>query len=100
MKAYKLMRLRKNGTLGSLFIDRRAIRPIGEWLTAEDHETSGYAYRPGWHCLFKPVAPHLTKDGRAWCEVEVEQYETFKRSEEQGGWWILAQRMKINKVKE
>ena len=30
-----------------------------------------------------------------WCEVEVEDYETYERPESQGGTWILAQQMKV-----
>ena len=98
MMAYKLMRLRKNGTLGSLFIDRKAIRPIGEWMDAIDVPTKGYARRYGWHCTLTPVAPHLSKKDRIWCEVEVEDYEFFERPKNQGGRWVLAKRMKINKI--
>ena len=95
MKAYKLVRLRKDGTLGSLFINRKAIIPIGVWLEAEDHPTKGYAHRMGWHCTFKPVAPHLSEKGRVWIEVEVEDYKVYKRPINQGGEWILANRMKV-----
>ena len=98
MKAYKLMRLRKDGTLGSLFIDRGAIRPLGEWLEAGDHLTKGYAHRPGWHCTFEPYAPHLSKKGRVWCEVEVEDFVVHVKPESQGGVWILAKRMKVIEV--
>ena len=95
MKAYKLMRLRKDGTLGSLFIDKKTVRLLGEWMVAEDHVTKGYAHRPGWHCTFKPFAPHLNKRGRVWCEVEVDDFAILARPESQGGKWLLAQRMKI-----
>lgn len=98
MKAYKLMRMRKDGTLGSLFINKKAVIPLGVWLEAEDHPTKGYAHRPGWHCTFKPEAPHLTMRGRLWVEVEVEDYEVFERPINQGGKWILAKRMKAVKV--
>ena len=95
MKAFKLMRLRKNGTLGSLFINRKAIIPVGVWLAAESHETKGYAYRPGWHTMFFPDAPHLSKKGRIWVEVEIKNFKVFQRPECQGGFWALAQEMKI-----
>ena len=52
--AYKLFRVRKDGTLGPLFINRRQVVPIGEWLTAEEHRTKGFAFRPGWHCTARP----------------------------------------------
>lgn len=95
MKAYKLMRLRKDGTLGPLFINSRQVVPVGEWLPAEQHETKGFAYRPGWHCCFKPVAPHLSEKGRVWVEVEVEGCTTYARPESQGGAWVLAERLRV-----
>ena len=98
MKAYKLMRLRKNGTLGSLFINKRDVIPIDVWLEAEDHPTKGYAHRPGWHCTFKPVAPHLSLKNRVWVEVEVEDFEVFERPINQGGRWILAKQMKVVRI--
>ena len=95
MLAYKLLRERKDGTLGPLFINQRQRIPIGEWLTAEAHPTKGYAFRPGWHCLFSPVAPHLSERGRKWYRVLIEDYETFTRPECQGGKWALAKRMMV-----
>lgn len=98
MVAYKLMKLRKNGTLGSLFINRKEVYPIGEWLQAENYPTKGFAERFGWHCTFKPIAPHLSTKGRVWVEVEVENFKEYNRPESQGGTWILADKMKINKI--
>ncbi len=98
MKAYKLLRLRKDGTLGPLFINRRLRIPIGETLRAESHRTPGYAFRPGWHCTSSPHAPHLSNKGRVWCEVEIFDYKLFQRPRSQGGLWYIAQRMKITKI--
>ena len=103
MKAYKLMRLRKDGTLGSLFINRKVVIPIGEWLEAEDHPTNGFAHRFGWHCTFEMKAPHLKEqlsngERRVWVECEVEDYRTYDRPESQGGQWILADKMKVIKI--
>lgn len=100
MKAYKLLRLAKDGTLHPLFINRKQETKIGEWMKAECHPTKGFAVRQGWHCCFKPIAPHLKtklKSGevRVWCEVEVEDWESYDRPESQGGSWILAQRMRV-----
>jgi hypothetical protein len=95
MKAYKLFRKRQDGSLGPLFINRPQRVPIGKWLPAEDHPTKGYAHRPGWHACTTPIAPHLSEEGRVWCEVEVQNIETFIRPEHQGGTWLLAQRMKV-----
>ncbi len=98
MKCYKLVRQRKDGSLGSLFINKRMTLPIGEWLDAEEHPTSGYAFRPGWHCTFKPHAPHLSNKGRIWVECEVDDYEVYERPVSQGGQWILAKKMRISKA--
>ena len=101
MKAYKLLRQRKDGSLGPLFINRRQRIPIGEWLQAEDHPTKGYAHRPGWHTAAEPVAPHLSTKNRIWMEVEIDDYHSFKRPAHQGGEWLIANRMKvIGPVKE
>lgn len=96
--AYKLVHLRKNGTLGPLFINRRQILPIMEWMEAEDHPTPGYAHRPGWHVIEKPNAPHLSMKGRVWVLVEVKDYVDLKRPESQGGVWWLAKWMRIIRV--
>ena len=95
MKAYKLFRLRKNGTLGPLFINCRQVIPIGQWLDAECHPTKGYALRPGWHASHAPEAPHLSMKGRVWMEVEIEDFQPFQRPQHQGGMWFIAQRMKV-----
>jgi hypothetical protein len=101
--AYKLLRRRKDGTLGPLFINASQRIPLGEWLEAEEHPTKGFAFRPGWHCTMKPVAPHLKmnpKGGmqRVWCKVLVWDVEKFQRPESQGGTWVLAKQMKVLEV--
>lgn len=99
MKAYKLLRQRKDGSLGPLFINARQRIPIGKWLKAETHHRrNGFAYRPGWHCTFEPHAPHLSTKGRVWCEVEILDFATYKRPESQGGKWGLAKKMKVKKI--
>ncbi len=103
MIAYKLFKIRRNGTLGPLFINARQVVPVGEWLEAEQHPTKGFAFRPGWHCTVAPVAPHLSlrpKSGprRVWAKVEVEEYRKFERPESQGGTWLLAERMRVLEV--
>jgi len=93
--AYKLLKKRKNGTLGPLFINRRQVIPIGKWLQAENHPTKGYAVRPGWHTASKPEAPHLSMKGRVWAKVEIEDYEKLIRPQSQGGVWWLSKQIKI-----
>lgn len=98
MKAYKLIRKLKDGSLSPLFINKKSRIPIGKWLDAESHPTKGFAYRKGWHCCLKPHAPHLSLKDRVWVEVEIDDYEYYQRPESQGGTWVLAQKMKITRV--
>lgn len=102
-EAFKLMKIRRDGSLGPLFINARQHVPVGEWLEAEDHPTKGFAHRPGWHCTLEPIAPHLTltpKNGcrRVWARVMVKDIELYDRPESQGGTWCLAQQMKVIEV--
>lgn len=98
MECYKLMRLRKDGTLGSLFINPRAVLPLHEWLVAESFPTKGYALRPGWHVMRTPVAPHLSMKGRIWVRVIVIANELHRCPASQRGEWILSQYMRILEV--
>lgn len=98
MKAYKLMRLMKNGELAPLFINKKSRIPLNTWLNAESHPTKGFAYRKGWHCTLKPIAPHLSEKDRIWVEVEIEDYVFFERPKTQGGRWVLAQKMFIKRI--
>jgi len=98
MIAYKLLSIRKDKSLGPLFINKRQRIPIGVWLQAENHPTSGYALRPGWHCTKTPSAPHLSQRGRVWCKVLVENFKEFVRPAAQGGSWLLAERMKVLEI--
>lgn len=98
MIAYKLFRQRRDGSLGPLFINRSQVVPMGVWLTAEEHPTPGYAYRPGWHATLRPEAPHLSTKGRVWAKVELHGTTTYDRPESQGGTWILAACMRVLEV--
>lgn len=98
MKGYKLFRLMKDGSLAPLFINKKQRITPGQWLPAEDHPTKGFAHRPGWHCCLKPEAPHLSKKGRVWCEVEFEDFTLHDRPECQGGQWVLANRLKVTRI--
>ena len=96
MLAYKLCRKRKDGTLGPLFINRKQVLPVGKWLEAEEHKTKGYAFRPGWHTLALPVAPHLKKSSeRVWVKVRIKDWKEFERPFNQGGKWFLAKKMMV-----
>lgn len=105
MKAYKLVRQLKNGDLVPLFINKKEPFKLGEWMSANYYPTQGFAPRLGFHCCVQPIAPHLKeilKSGqkRVWVEVEVQEFSYYNRPESQGGKWILAKRMKVNKIME
>lgn len=102
MKAYKLVRLLKNGEMSPLFINKKLRFVEGEEYQAGFFPTKGFAERLGWHCTLTPCAPHLSmtlKSGeeRIWVEIEVEDYEMYDRPESQGGSWVLANKMKVIK---
>lgn len=97
MKAYKLVRKLKDGSLAPLFINKKFRFEFDKWLEAEDHPTKGFAHRKGWHCTLKTEAPHLSKKDRVWVELEVEDYELYNRPESQGGTWVLADKIKLIK---
>lgn len=92
---YKLFRIRKDGTLGPLFINARMRVPVGTWLEAEDHPTKGYAHRPGWHASIAPVAPHLSEKGRKWFKVALRGVTKYDRPESQGGTWFIAKELMV-----
>lgn len=87
----------KDGSLSPLFINQKSRIPIGVWVEAEFHPKKGFAERKGWHCSLDGNLPHLSKNGRVLCCVEIEDYEIYNRPKSQGGKWVLAQKMKIIK---
>lgn len=93
IRAFKLLRKRKDGSLGPLFINKRQIITPGVWMDAEAHRTKGFAFRPGWHCAPAPFAPHLSLKGRVWCAVLIDDFRELVRPDIQGGAWLLANRM-------
>ena len=92
---YKLFRKRKDGTYGPLFCNRKQKLELNRWYDAEEHPTKGLKFRPGWHVLTRPEAPHLTTRGRVWCKVQCEVRESIQRPKSQGGEWWLCNKMKI-----
>ena len=95
MKAYKLFRVMKDGTIASLFINKKIRLPKNTWLEAECHPTKNFTIRPHWHCTSQPEAPHLSMKDRAWYEIEMDDFTEFKRPKTQGGLWFLANKIKI-----
>lgn len=103
MIAYKLVRLKSDGNIGTLFINRKMDIPFNKWLYAEELPTNGFMVRKGWHCTFKKYAPHLKMvlangEVRRWCKVEIEDYSTYNRPESQGGAWLLANKIKFKEI--
>jgi hypothetical protein len=89
MIAYKLVRKRKDGTYGPLFIDARLRMPIGEWMQAECHPRKGFAVRQGWHCTFTPTprtCPRKAESGCRW-RWRTGRAMTDRRAREAHGSW-------------
>jgi len=95
MIGYKLLRKRKDGTYGPLFINCRQKLVPGVVYQAESHRRKGYAFRLGWHICRRPHAPHLSEKGRVWCKVRFTHRETLHRPESQGGVWFLGSTLEI-----
>lgn len=97
--AYKLFRVRRDGSLGPLFIDRSLVVPIGLWMRSRAVLTPGFAFRPGWHVCSRKSAPHLSKKGRVWARVRIDGRITeHHRPKAQGGLWYTAEHMMVEKV--
>ena len=96
MKAYKLFEVKKDGSLGSLFIDKRSRYELGIEYKAGDYTKKGFAHRPGFHACSEPSAPHIKeRDNRVWYVVELGDVEVFKRPKCQGGIWYLSDTMTL-----
>ena len=95
MIAYKLFRIKKSGDITSLFINKNKSLPYNTWLHAECFPTKGFKVRPYWHCTSLPIAPHLSEKGRIWKKIEIDDFVEFKRPEQQGGLWFLANKIMI-----
>ena len=91
------MRVLKDGSITSLFINKKDKMELNVWRTAECIPTKGFAVRTGFHTLGSPYAPHLSMKDRAWFEVEIEDYTELNRPAHQGGKWYLANRMRLIK---
>lgn len=98
MIAYKLVRIRKDGSLGPLFINRKQRIQMNRWYKAKSHPTEGFALRPGWHCSKHPYAPHLTLKDRVWVICKIKDVQQMKRPESQGGMWYIAKWLKITGI--
>ena len=93
--AYKLVRKLKNGDIAPLFINKTQRLQFNKKYYAEMHETKGFKVRKGWHCCATPDAPHLSKKGRIWVKVLIDDYKMHVRPDSQGGLWYTANEMTI-----
>lgn len=93
--AYKLCRKLKDGSLTSLFINKKSRLPMRKWLKAGCYPTTGFAVRPYWHAVPTMYAPHLSMRGRVWVKVELKDFTEVMRPESHGGRWFLAGKMRI-----
>lgn len=125
-KLFRIKKTRP-GELFPLFIDKTRSVPIGKWVSAENIPTRGYAIRPGWHLGCLPKADHLLKrdgtfpENRVWTKVyfvseidyndfvsesktndmknvPINGFYYFKRPKHQGGYWIIADKIKVIKI--
>ena len=44
MIVYKLFRLRKDGSISSLFINKKETYPFNQWIEAKEYPTMGYKF--------------------------------------------------------
>ena len=96
MIGYKLFTIRKDGTLGSLFINRKQRLELNKIYTSKSHPTKGFFVRPGWHICQKPNAPHLSMKNRQWYVVKFYgNIKKYQKPESQGGLWFTSKYMKI-----
>ena len=98
--AYKLFRERKDGSIGSPFINKKQRLELNTPYLAKAYNKSGFKFRPGWHCCQNPIAPHIKtnpKSGekRVWYKVAITDVTVIERSEKYGGNWLLAQNLTI-----
>lgn len=95
LHAYKLFRVRADGSIGSLLIDTGKRLETGVWYRAEDHRPRwGKTSNPGWHAVMEPNAPHLArKDGRAWYRVDLRGVHPVRKRD--GSIWLRSAEMRI-----
>lgn len=98
IQGFKLFRIRKDGTLGPLFIGQTIRIPVGKWQKAEAIRKSGFKFRPGWHACSEQFAPHLSMTGRVWCRVSLRGVQRHERPQSQGGLWYVAKQLKVEEV--
>ena len=110
-KAWKLFRQYEDGSISSLYSNKKLKYEEGEWYEAEEHpdKAGGRKFRPMFHATASNRLPHLEKSkkepivprgkqkGRVYLQVELDGAGIRRVSESQGGDWYIGQRMKIIK---
>lgn len=96
--AFKIFRVRRDGTLGPLFIGRDIVIKPGVWIKAKAIRTEGFKFRPGWHACPTQNAPHLTLKGRVWAKVELRGVKLHHKPANQGGLWYTAKQLRLVEV--
>ena len=99
MLMYKVMRVKSDGMLYSINVNRRKPYNIDEWVTAEYILTKHYHDKKGFYGFEKPdVTKYKYKlqrgERRVWVECEVSDYEIVYYAPDQVN-WVIAQKMKI-----
>lgn len=95
--AFKLFRVRKDGTIGSLFIGRGQRYPTYDWLKAKNKRKlpKGFVRRAGFHSCALPYAPHLSLKGRQWYYVLIHDIQVHNRPRSQGEKWYTSKYMMV-----
>ena len=99
MKMYKIMRVRSDGMLYSIGVNRNKPYDIDEWYTAEHIVSRKYKTKKGFYGFEKPDNERYKTtlqrgDRRIWVECEVEDYEFYHHVMD-GATWVIAQRMRM-----
>lgn len=108
--AWKLFRQYEDGTISSLYSNKKLKYEEGKWYEAESHPDKtkgGRKYRPMFHATASNRLPHLEKSkkepivprgnqkGRVYLQVELDGAGIRRVSEAQGGDWYIGKRMKV-----
>lgn len=99
MLMYKVMRIKSDGMLYSVNVNRNKPYNIDEWVNAEYILTKHYHDRKGFYGFEKPDSKKYKDklhrgDRRIWVECEVADYEIVYNAHDQVN-WVIAQKMKI-----
>ena len=99
MKMYKIMRVKTDGMLYPIGVNRYRSYNVGEWYDAEHIESRKYKTKKGFYGFEKPSSKRYKEslrrgEKRVWVECETEDCELYYHPMD-GETWMIAQRMKI-----